>query len=58
MRSLYQRLPDDDRSLLFLRIDKRMSWAEIAMIMSGESEAMSDANMPQATTPLIPWGRI
>ncbi|MDD9971323.1 MAG: sigma-70 family RNA polymerase sigma factor [Myxococcales bacterium] len=45
MRSLYRQLPDDDRSVLYLRIDKRMPWTDIARIMSGQGEAMEDAEV-------------
>jgi RNA polymerase sigma-70 factor (ECF subfamily) len=47
MRSLYQKLPPDDQSLLFFRIDKQMSWQEIAVIMSGEGEEMDEAEQKQ-----------
>lgn len=47
MRSLYKRLADDDQTLLFLRIDKRMSWEEIAIILSGQGQDMSDADVKQ-----------
>jgi RNA polymerase sigma-70 factor (ECF subfamily) len=47
VRDLYKKLPDDDQSLLFLRIDKQMSWPEIAIIMSGQGEAMEDDEVKQ-----------
>lgn len=47
MRSLYRALPDDDRSLLFLRIDKQMSWGDIARVVSGRGEEMEDAEVKQ-----------
>ncbi len=47
MRDLYKRLPEEDQSLLFLRIDKQMSWGEIALIMSGEGEDMQEADIKQ-----------
>ncbi len=47
MRKIYDELPDDDRSLLFLRIDKQLSWQDIAVIMSGQGEEMKQAERKQ-----------
>lgn len=45
VRDLYKKLPEDDQSLLFLRIDKQMSWPEIAIIISGQGEQMEEAEI-------------
>jgi RNA polymerase sigma-70 factor (ECF subfamily) len=34
LRDLREELPDDDRTLLVLRVDKRLEWREIAVVMS------------------------
>ena len=47
MRDLYKKLPDDDQTLLFLRIDKQMSWQEIAAIVSGQGETMQEDEIKQ-----------
>lgn len=47
MRKIYDKLPDDDRSLLFLRIDKQLTWQDIAVIMSGQGEEMKEADRKQ-----------
>ncbi|MBK9030837.1 MAG: sigma-70 family RNA polymerase sigma factor [Myxococcales bacterium] len=35
-------LSDDDRELLFLRVDRQLTWREIAVIMSGSDAAPED----------------
>jgi RNA polymerase sigma-70 factor (ECF subfamily) len=40
MRALRDRMPVDDQTLLVLRIDKGLSWNELAAIFSGEGEAL------------------
>jgi RNA polymerase sigma-70 factor (ECF subfamily) len=42
VRALRARLSDDDQTLLILRIDRRLSWRELALVMSDEAEAPSD----------------
>jgi RNA polymerase sigma-70 factor, ECF subfamily len=44
MRVLRDQLPVEDQTLLVLRIDKGLSWSELAVIMSGEGEALSEAD--------------
>jgi RNA polymerase sigma-70 factor (ECF subfamily) len=43
VRALRDRLPVDDQLLLVLRIDKRLSWHELAAVFSGEGEALEPA---------------
>jgi RNA polymerase sigma-70 factor (ECF subfamily) len=45
MRALRNQLPVDDQTLLVLRIDKGLSWNEIAVIVSGEGDGMQQAEM-------------
>lgn len=45
MRELRSRLPSDDQALLVLRIDKGLSWNELAAIFSGEGDALQEADM-------------
>lgn len=47
MRNLYKKLPDDDQTLLFLRIDRQMSWQEIAIVISGKGEDMEEDEAKQ-----------
>jgi RNA polymerase sigma-70 factor (ECF subfamily) len=43
IRALRQQLPVDDQTLLVLRIDKGLSWNELAVILSGKGEALDQA---------------
>lgn len=45
MRALRVRLPVEDQTLLVLRIDKGLSWNELAVIFSGEGDGMEEAEM-------------
>jgi RNA polymerase sigma-70 factor (ECF subfamily) len=45
MRALRSQLPADDQTLLVLRIDKGLSWNELAVIFSGEGDAMEEEAM-------------
>ena len=45
MRALRLQLPVDDQTLLVLRIDKGLSWNELAAIFSGEGDTMGEAEM-------------
>ncbi len=45
MRALREQLPVDDQTLLILRIDKGLSWNELAAIFSGEGEALGQAEV-------------
>ncbi len=45
MRALRDQLPVDDQTLLVLRIDKGLSWNELAVIFSGQGDAMDEADM-------------
>jgi RNA polymerase sigma-70 factor (ECF subfamily) len=42
MRELRRQLPEDDQTLLVLRIDKGLSWNELAGVFSGKGEDMPD----------------
>jgi RNA polymerase sigma-70 factor (ECF subfamily) len=44
MREIRERLPQDDQTLIILRIDQKMSWNELAVILSGEGDGMSEAD--------------
>lgn len=44
MRELREQLPEDDQVLLILRIDKKMSWKELAAVLSGEGDTMDVAD--------------
>ena len=52
MRELRAQLPVDDQSLLVLRIDKGLSWNELASIFSSQGEALSDTNRRRWATRL------
>lgn len=52
MRALRLQLPADDQSLLLLRIDKGLSWNELALVFSGQSETMQEAEMARVATRL------
>ena len=45
MRALRLRLPEDDQTLLVLRVDKGLSWNELAVIFSGDGDAMEQADV-------------
>jgi RNA polymerase sigma-70 factor (ECF subfamily) len=45
LRALREQLPIDDQTLLVLRIDKGLSWNELAVIFSGEGDAMEEAEL-------------
>lgn len=45
MRELRERLSEEDQTLLILRVDRQLSWRELAGIMSGQGEGMDDAEL-------------
>ncbi len=45
MRELRERLPLEDQSLLVLRIDKGLSWNELAVVFAAEGPSMEDAEV-------------
>ena len=45
MREIREQLPPDDQTLLVLRIDRKLSWNELAAVLSGLGEKMSDAEL-------------
>lgn len=44
MRELRNRLPVDDQTLLVLRIDKGLSWNELATVFAGEGDGTEEAD--------------
>jgi RNA polymerase sigma-70 factor (ECF subfamily) len=46
---LREQLPEDDRALLILRIDRRLSWDEIAAIMEPEAPTAASVKRTSAT---------
>jgi RNA polymerase sigma-70 factor, ECF subfamily len=40
---LRQRLPEDDQTLLILRVSRGLGWLEIAQVMAGEGEPLAEA---------------
>lgn len=45
MRELREQLPMDEQSLLVLRIDKGLSWNELAVVFSAEGAAMEEEEL-------------
>jgi RNA polymerase sigma-70 factor (ECF subfamily) len=45
LAELRDSLPEEDRTLLVLRIDKQMEWKELARVMLGEEADVSDAEL-------------
>jgi RNA polymerase sigma-70 factor (ECF subfamily) len=45
LAELRDALPEEDRTLLVLRIDKGMEWKELARVMLGEEAEVSDAQL-------------
>jgi RNA polymerase sigma-70 factor (ECF subfamily) len=41
MRTLREQLPMEDQTILILRIDKELSWRDVATIMSGPDESLT-----------------
>jgi RNA polymerase sigma-70 factor, ECF subfamily len=46
---LRAQLPDDDQMLLILRVDRRLSWEDIAQVMSGPGAAPNDRELATAS---------
>lgn len=51
-RKLRARLSDDQQTLLILRIDRNLSWRELAMVMSGQEEPPSEEELDKIATRL------
>ena len=51
-RDLRERLELEDRMLLILRVDRRMSWAEIARVLAGPEESKSEQALLRKGTAL------
>ncbi len=43
MRALREELPPDDQTLLILRVDRKLSWEELAIVMCDETDAADAA---------------
>lgn len=50
IRELREQLSDDERTLLVLRVDKGMSWRELAVVMLGEGETFNEAEIGRWST--------
>ncbi|MBL8957809.1 MAG: sigma-70 family RNA polymerase sigma factor [Myxococcaceae bacterium] len=50
MRALRERLGVDEQVLLVLRIDKRLSWNEVALVMAGEGEQLAGPALTRSAT--------
>ncbi len=50
VRSLRERLPDDDQTLLILRVDRALPWRELALVMNGDAAlTLSEAELTKST---------
>ncbi len=45
MRVLREQLTEDEKTLLVLRVDRQLSWRELAAVMSGKGEQMDDTDI-------------
>lgn len=43
LQALRDSLPEEDRALLILRVDRQLDWKELARVLGGEDAALSDA---------------
>ncbi len=43
VRRLREQLPPDDQTLLILRVDRKLSWKELAVVLSGKGESLRPA---------------
>jgi len=50
MRKIREQLSDDDQELLVLRVDRALSWRELAMVMSGKGEALDEGEINRWST--------
>jgi RNA polymerase sigma-70 factor (ECF subfamily) len=48
MRELRERLPADDQTLIILRVDRNMSWAELAVVLGETAEGDADTKKVEA----------
>jgi RNA polymerase sigma-70 factor (ECF subfamily) len=47
MRRIREKLSDEDQTILVLRVDRKFSWRELAMIISGRGEDMEEREIEQ-----------
>jgi RNA polymerase sigma-70 factor (ECF subfamily) len=52
LRSLRMQLSAEDQSLIILRVDKKLPWRELAIVLSDEGLAASDADLARETARL------
>jgi RNA polymerase sigma-70 factor (ECF subfamily) len=52
VRLLREQLSYDEQTLLVLRVDRQLSWRELAIIMSGQSEKLDEAELARWSTNL------
>ncbi len=52
MNSLRQRLPAADQELLILRVDKQMSWRQLALVLSYQGQTVADEQLTRETARL------
>jgi RNA polymerase sigma-70 factor (ECF subfamily) len=52
MQELFQRLPEEDRALMQLRIDQHLSWRDLAVALDYDGKLPSDAELTRAAAKL------
>lgn len=52
LQELRERLSDDEQTLLILRIDRDLSWRELAAVMSAAGESASEEDLEKSSTKL------
>lgn len=52
MRRIRDQLTDDEKTLLVLKVDKKMSWSELAMILSDEGELLDEIEINRTSVRL------
>jgi RNA polymerase sigma-70 factor, ECF subfamily len=52
MQELRQRLPADDQQILILRVSRRLSWTEIAMVLGDDGLTATDGELQREATRL------
>jgi len=49
VRALRERLPDDDQTVLILRVDRSLSWRELVLVMNdAETAQLSEAELQKS----------
>jgi RNA polymerase sigma-70 factor (ECF subfamily) len=52
MRELREQLPKEDQTVLILRVDKKMSWTDLAEVMAFDGETPDEATLKKETARL------